>query len=96
MLERILIADVRKAFEATAKAGFAMLRPGEKYILEEGSPIDGKAWRLMITGGDYYQTGQGGAPLTGDRGYIGWTKREAYAKLVELEGRYSSLLVYRF
>lgn len=84
---RVSIADVRTAFEVVVKVGADQLADGQKFALQEGSAINGRAFRLFVTGGDI-GSGLSGAPLTADRGYIGMTKRDAFYELHRIAGLY--------
>jgi hypothetical protein len=84
----VLISDVRETFEYLVKVGRHLLKDGEQFALQEGSQTNGRAFRLFITGGEI-GSGMSGAPLTQDRGYLGWTKREAYTELHKLISLYS-------
>jgi hypothetical protein len=86
-MSRVSIAEVRAAFELAAIAGKRFLAENEEYVLQEGSPIAGQAFRLNVRETPSY--GLTAAKLTGFNGYIGWTKREALDKLNELAEAYS-------
>lgn len=70
---RITVADVRTVFQAYATE-LQQLGYRETVQLQEGSQANGRAYRVVTA--DQFE-----APGTGDRGYIGWTAREAYETL---------------
>lgn len=70
---RITVVDVRTAFAAYAKTLTGLGVDVSKLELQEGSQTYGRAFRVVVDGRD--------APGTGDRGFIGWTAREAYDTL---------------
>jgi hypothetical protein len=84
---RTSIADVRVAFELVSKVGAHILKDGESFVLQEGSPINGRAFRLHITGGEI-GSGLSGAPETDFAGYIGWTKNDAFYRLHMIADKY--------
>jgi len=71
--DRVTVKDVRTAFTRYAQA-LATLGYGTDVQLQEGSQANGRAYRVVTSD-------QREAPGTGDRGYIGWTAREAYEAL---------------
>ncbi len=68
--------DVRAAFERFCEAAQFSLAPDEHYILQEGSPSNGRAWRIFIMrdGSSAHFNARIGE-------YLGWTKDEAETKL---------------
>jgi hypothetical protein len=67
---RITVKDVRTVFGAYADTLKSLGVDVSKLELQEGSQANGRAYRIVLDGFE--------APGTGDRGYIGWTAREAY------------------
>lgn len=86
----VSITDIREIFETVAQSGDHLLGPDEKFVLQEGSQVNGQAFRLFITGGEK-GTGMFSAPNTDYAGYLGWTKNDAYAKLRQLWSDYISM-----
>lgn len=84
----VTIKDVREAFEMVAQTGKPLLKDNEEFVLQEGAPSVGRAWRLMVR--EAPSSGWAGAPCTQDRGYLGWTKREAFLELTKLAELYAS------
>lgn len=75
-MERITAPAVRGMFDRAVQAARA-LGLDMPWELQEGSQINGRAWRmyqLMVPGG-------GHRDLLGSDGYLGWTTREAYGAL---------------
>jgi len=83
MAERITVKDVRRAFEAHAKALEKCGIPYTgKLVLQEGSAVNGRAWRLFQREDD---SGGLRRPPIGDD-FLGMTARDAYGRLVERTG----------
>ena len=83
MAERYTRADVAGMLERARQAAQSVGIPGtDRWELHTGSPTNGHAWRLFRRG-ELDGTGTGLAdPIPGiDRGYIGWTAKEAYNTL---------------
>lgn len=89
MATRISIADVRANFERVAELGAKFLAEHEEYVLQEGSPLNGNAFRFQIR--DKRNGGVTGAKLAGYAGYIGWTKREADSALTVIARSYAEM-----
>ena len=88
-MNRVSIADVRTNFERVAKLGEKFLAEHEEYVLQEGSPLNGNAFRLYVR--DKRNGGVTGAKFTGYAGYIGWTKREAAMALDVIARGYAEM-----
>lgn len=83
MSQRYTVADVQEMFTRAREAAQSVGIPGTaQWELHTGDPTNGHAWR-MFRRGELDGTGTGLAdPIPNmDRGYIGWTKREAYNTL---------------
>lgn len=88
-MNRVSIADVRTNFERVARLGQKFLAEHEEYVLQEGSPLNGNAFRFQVR--DKRNGGVAGAKLTGYAGYIGWTKREADTALDMIARSYAEM-----
>jgi hypothetical protein len=75
-MERITAPQVRGMFDRAVQAARSLGLTAYRWELQEGSPTNGRAWRL-------YQVLPGGGhrDLLGSDGYLGWTTREAYGAL---------------
>ncbi len=82
-MSNVTVRDVKAQCERARRAalacGFAEAR---RWELQQGSPTNGRAWRLFAIG----EAGSHGRPLPGfdGLGYLGWTRREAYCALAAM------------
>jgi len=80
-MERITVREVRAMFDravaAAGKVGWS--GPSYRWILQEGSQTNGRAWRMYCVG-----PGGGLRDVLGGDGYLGWTTREVYQALYAL------------
>ena len=68
--------DTQAAFDRFVRVAGPLLEEGERYVLQIGSPTNGRAWRLYKSPeGSYAQH----PTVFGD--YLGWTSKEAEVKL---------------
>lgn len=80
--DRITTADVRRGVTIlTAYCRDAgLMRPGWGTVLQEGSRVNGRAWRLFVT--HIPDSALHGHPIFGGLGYLGDTRAEAYRALM--------------
>jgi len=76
MSERVTGRDLDRQLEACASALANLCPPGARIVIEHGSRTNGRAYRIF-----YIPAGESGhhsiPDWPFDRGYMGWTAREA-------------------
>lgn len=78
-MSRVTIVDVRAMLKRAAGAAASVGIDSAHWWIQQGSPSNGQAWRLFSTPPG--TSGAGTAVHGLDRGYLGWSAREAYDTL---------------
>ncbi len=74
-MSRVTIVDVRVMLKRAADAAASVGIESAHWWVQRGSPSNGQAWRLFTTPPG--TSGAGTAVPGLDRGYLGWSAREA-------------------